>query len=184
MSEERPEQQADTQVESKADRLYRQAYGDPRPKPDFTMDPLHLFLLLTSALTTIGLTVLIALRIPEMPDQIPVHFDFIGEATRYGSPWTSLWVTGGMTLMALAMAWISFTPHWFNYPYMITAENAQRAYRTGQQLMVQSTAAVAVSVFGSASIWLGWGLGWLIPVGAALLLAVCVVGIIRCFRAR
>ncbi|GFZ99459.1 hypothetical protein [Nesterenkonia alkaliphila] len=161
MSDQRSET-GTTQAESKADRLYRQAWGDPRPKPDFTMDPVHLFLLVASVLTAVGTTVLSLLNPSE----------------------AALWVVGGVMLLVLGMAWLSFKPHWLNYPYMIEPENAQRAYRVGQQMMVQSTAAATVCLLGTASSWFGWGLGWLLPVGSALLIGACIAGIIRCFRAR
>lgn len=184
MSEKRSEQQEQKTAQSKADRLYRQAYGDPRPKPEFTMDPLHLALVVLSVVTALVMPVLIALRVPEVPEQIPVHFNVFGEVNRYGSPWTALWVTGGLAVTVLLISWISFKPHWFNYPFIITAENAQRAYRIGQQLMVQIAALMAAATFGSAASWLGWGLFWLVPMSVAVLLALTVIHIIRTFRAR
>ena len=183
MSEHSPEQEQQAPV-SKSDRFYRLAHGDPRPKPDFTMDPLHRGLVLLSAVTVLVMTALVALRVPEMPKQIPVHLSISGEVNRYGSPWTSLWVTAGLAVLVLGTAWISFKPHWFNYPYRIEPANAQRVYRVGQQLMVQIAALMAAATFGSAASWLGWGMFWLVPVSAAGLLMVTVIHIIRTFRAR
>lgn len=176
MSEQKPT--------SKADELYERAWGPPRPKPEFSMDPGHRALLALSVVTTLAVTGYTILQIPSMPEQIPVSFGFDGTVYSYGSPMTALWLPLATAALVLFMAWFSTKPHWLNYPYMLTGENAQRAYRVGQQMMVQITSAVVLALLGIVSSWVGWPLFWLTGTGTALLLLLTVVSIIRLIRVR
>lgn len=177
MSEQDPAQ-------NKADELYERAYGPARPTPEEPMDPGHRALLVLSVVTALAVTGYTALQITSMPEEIPVRFGFDGSIHSYGSAMTALWLPLGMTALVLFIAWFSTKPHWLNYPFVVTAENAQRAYRVGQQTMVQISSAVVIAMIGMVSAWVGWPLVWLTGIGTAVLTVMAVVGIIRIIRAR
>lgn len=69
-----------------------------RPQPDFTLDSFHRLLLIGSLTVAVAYTVWMVVRIPSMPDQVPMHFAADGSVNRYGSPWEIL----GMTAVMLA----------------------------------------------------------------------------------
>lgn len=79
---------------------------------------------------------------PQLPERIPMHFDFAGNVDRYGSrgewfllPAVALAVYAGLTFLARV-------PHRFNFPVRITPENAARQYRLGRLLVTGLKAAV------------------------------------------
>lgn len=176
MSEQKPT--------SKADELYRRAWGPPRPKPETSMDPGHRALLALSVMITLAVAGYTALQIPSMPEQIPVHFGFDGSVNRYGSPMTALWLPLMMVAITLFVAWFSTKPQWMNYPFVLTEENAERVYLVGRQMMVHTAASLAAVTIGMVSHWVGWPLYWLTGTGVVLMVAASVLNIVRLFRAR
>ena len=80
------------------------------------------FLLLTAA------TVFVIIRWPQMPDQIPMHYNFAGEVNSYGSKW--------MMLLLMGLAWVALIvlsisvkyPEKWNMPVKVTAENKSRLF--------------------------------------------------------
>lgn len=176
MSEQNPE--------NKADELFERAYGPPRPKPEAPMGPGHRALLALSLVTILAVAGYTILQIPSMPEEVPVRFGFDGTVSATGSPMSALWLSLLMAAMVLFIAWFSTKPHWMNYPFMITEDNAEQAYRVSQQMMVQLAAAVTLATVGMASPWVEWPLVWLTGGGTVLVAVVCLIGIIRVFRAR
>ncbi len=64
-----------------------------------------------------------------LPEKIPVHFDFSGKVTGYGSKDT-LWILSLSSIFSyFLLKIISRYPHTFNYPFPLTAENAPAQYR-------------------------------------------------------
>lgn len=176
MSEQNPK--------NKADELYQRAYGPPRPKPTAPMSPGHRALLVLTVVAVLAVTGYTILQIPSMPEEIPVHFGFDGTVNRYGSPMTALWLALLMIVLTLATAWFSSKPHWMNYPFPVTEDNAPRLYLIGQQMMVHMAATLAVITVGIMSSWLDWPLFWLVSTGVIAMLVLVAVDIVRLFRAR
>ena len=99
----------------------------------------------------IGLTGLIALvaltatTLQSAPEKVPLHFDFAGTPDRWGSPLELL----GLPLVGLVL-WIMLTvltryPHAYNYPTIITPENAERHYAIARRLLLVMRALIAWS---------------------------------------
>lgn len=102
------------------------------------------------ALTGVGVMALyVAFTYGELPDTVPTHFDFTGEADDWGPKWT-IWVLVGTNAVMVALAtWLSTRPRWFNYLSEITVDNAQDLYREGERLMVWVSLAVMVVFCGA-----------------------------------
>lgn len=108
---------------------------------------------------------------PELPERIPMHFDVKGTPDSWGGK-TSVWVP---LLFNIPLSWFVFwlagKPHWLNYPYEITPDNAESEYtRMSKALRVIGLSLVVLMsyisingirvAFGTAS-----GMGsWLVPV--------------------
>lgn len=100
---------------------------------------------IAEAVAGLGLVLILAASAwlwPQLPERIPMHFDFAGNVNRYGSravwfllPAVALVVYGALTLLARV-------PHVFNFPVRITPNNAERQYRLGRLLVTGLKAAV------------------------------------------
>lgn len=66
---------------------------------------------------------------PEMPDQVPRHFDAAGQADAWGSKATLLLLPGVNFAVFVMMTVISRFPHISSVPVEITPFNARRVYR-------------------------------------------------------
>jgi uncharacterized membrane protein len=71
----------------------------------------------------------------KLPETIPTHFDFSGEADGWGSK-TTLFILpiSGMVLYII-MTVVGFFPHTYNYLWKITEKNAYNQYRLAKALM-------------------------------------------------
>ena len=63
-----------------------------------------------------------------LPESIPVHFNFAGEADSWGDKSDLLWMLGLSLLVYAGLTWLGRYPHKFNYPWQITPNNAERQY--------------------------------------------------------
>ena len=100
-----------------------------RPKIKIELDPIDKFINGTGIL---GILLLIALPLyfyRELPEVIPSHFGFDGEADGFNDM-NSIWTLPVIGVMIyLGMAILIKYPHIFNYPKEITEENAEQMYR-------------------------------------------------------
>ncbi|RZJ75684.1 MAG: DUF1648 domain-containing protein [Flavobacterium sp.] len=62
------------------------------------------------------------------PDIVPIHFNFAGEADGFGDRQTMFITPVIATFMFFIMTVINSYPEMFNFPVIITPENAQRLY--------------------------------------------------------
>ncbi len=67
-------------------------------------------------------------RLKDLPNSIPVHFDFQGNANRFGLKYELLIIPSIATLIFVLLFFLNKFPHIFNYPVKITEENAERIY--------------------------------------------------------
>lgn len=63
-----------------------------------------------------------------LPASILVHFNFVGEANAWGDKSDLFWLLSLSVLIYLGLTWLGRYPHKFNYPWQITADNAERQY--------------------------------------------------------
>ena len=65
----------------------------------------------------------------DLPEKIPMHYGFGGKPDAYGGKWTIVALPViGLALYA-GMSLIRKIPHYYNYPWPITKENAPEMYR-------------------------------------------------------
>lgn len=155
-----------------------------RPKPDFTLDPLHRGLMGFSVVVPVVLLVLVAIRLPSMPDQVPVHFSFDGSVNRYGSPWEGL--IAGLVLCAIiiGIAVLARYPRIFNYPTELNSSNVQVQYKNAVQMLVWMNLGIAILAVGSFAVWFDAIPIHLVWVGLAVIGLSAAVFIGRMFKLR
>lgn len=71
----------------------------------------------------------------QIPEQVPIHFNALGEVDNYGSRWVLLLVpmmSGG--LLAL-LEFLERHPEWHNYPSRLNETNAPQFYQTSRELL-------------------------------------------------
>ena len=93
----------------------------------------------------IALAALTAIALQAGPEMVPLHFDFAGAPDRWGSPLELL----GLPIVGLVL-WIMLTvltryPHVYNYPTVITPENAERQYAIARRLLLVMRALITWS---------------------------------------
>lgn len=88
---------------------------------------------------TFGLIVLVtiytSINYNSLPEQIPMHFNSSGKVDSYGSRnlvWILLVLSAGL---CFGLFKLNKYPHLFNYPNLITKDNAKKNYTTAVKIM-------------------------------------------------
>lgn len=66
---------------------------------------------------------------PKLPQQAPHHFGASGRPDAWGHKGLVLILPGISTVLYFILSWQAKRPHRFNYPWLITPENARAQYR-------------------------------------------------------
>lgn len=125
-----------------------------------------------------ALCVYVGLTYDSLPDTVPTHFDFAGEADDWGPKWTVLVLLGVSILTVGLVAWLSARPRWFNYPGDLTETNAQFMYREGERMLVWISVAL-VAVFYGVILSIYEIDSPLLVLGLIALPAITITGLIR-----
>lgn len=150
-----------------------------RPAPDYETGPVTRVLRAATLLGVVALTAYVLVRYPSLPDVVPTHFDFSGEADDFGSRTSVLWLAGIMTALGVLIAWLSTKPHALNYPGDITEANAQRIYREGERMMVWVLAGLTVTYLGIVLQTVAGAGAAVVAVGLVGLVASTLAGVVR-----
>jgi uncharacterized membrane protein len=70
-----------------------------------------------------------------LPDRVPIHFGFDGRPDSWGRRYILLALPIVAILLYVGMSVMSRYPHTYNYPWRITEENAEWAYRSARLLV-------------------------------------------------
>ncbi len=70
-----------------------------------------------------------------LPQVIPVHFDFSGKPDRYDNKFMIFLLPFIVTIIFAGLYFLCGYPHKFNYPSVITVENAEKQYRLSTRLI-------------------------------------------------
>lgn len=152
---------------------------EKRPERVYRTGPWTQRLRMVSLVAICAITFAVLIGYPTLPDVIPTHFTFQGEADGHGARESVLWLSAVMLICAVLLAWLSTKPRSFNYPGTVTRENAQRIYREGERMMVWLLAAVVVIYCGLAvQIFTGAGMV-LVVFGLVAMVASVLVGLLR-----
>ena len=114
----------------------------------------------------------------KLPQEVPAHYNALGEVDRWGSKWELLILPMIGAFIAMMMQVFERYPEWHNYPKRFSESNASQFYLHSRKLINQMKniclVIFAVILLESVSISLGWWAGsgvWFLPV---LLLAVFI----------
>ena len=89
---------------------------------------IYLIMNIIGVLALLGSTLFVIIMWSQIPDQIPTHYNFAGEADGYGGK--------GSLIFMMVLAWFMFIlitilmrfPNTWNMPVKVTAENKSRLY--------------------------------------------------------
>ena len=81
------------------------------------------------------LWIIVFIKYDSMPQEIPMHYDIVGNVDRYGSRLDLFWIAGWATFMYVVIWFLAKFPHIFNYPIKITENNAESQYRLSLRLV-------------------------------------------------
>ena len=89
---------------------------------------IYLIMNIIGALALLGSTLFVIIMWSQIPDQIPTHYNFAGEADGYGGK--------GSLIFMMVLAWFVFVlitvlmrfPNTWNMPVKVTADNKARLY--------------------------------------------------------
>lgn len=85
--------------------------------------------------TFILMTAYSLLMLPDLPQQVAIHFNIAGEADNWGSKYVLLLIPVIVLFMTLAMEAVEKHPEWHNYPASKTKANEQAMYKISQRTM-------------------------------------------------
>ncbi|WJY26240.1 MULTISPECIES: DUF1648 domain-containing protein [Sporosarcina] len=126
---------------------------------------------------------------PQLPENVPIHFNGAGEADGYGSKWIlMLMPLLGIGLFAL-LGFLERHPEWHNYLKPVTEENAERLY-TASRTLLNRIKNLTLVLFAQIQLDIvrvplgkSAGLGiWATGTIIGLMLAVTVFGIVKQVR--
>lgn len=91
----------------------------------------HKFFDWLAGLIFISVTLYWIFNFSNLPAEVPMHYNFNGEITRYGSKWESI-ILPIMTLFMWILCYaLEKNPHAMNLPKKINEQNAEVIYRNG-----------------------------------------------------
>jgi hypothetical protein len=129
----------------------------------------------------LALFLIVAAGWRELPERVPIHFGFDGNADAWGNRSSSLLLPLIAVVLYGLLTVLSRFPHSFNYPVPITPENAETQYRLAiRLLLVLKNALIGVFFAIYIGVWttaagVQRGLSlWFLPV--ALFCLLCPIG--------
>ncbi len=109
--------------------------ANERPKIKVPLEPIDMVAEIISSSFLILLIIYTFLVNKDLPDTIPTHFNFNGEADAYGSKHT-MWLLPAIGLvMFIGFNILNRFPHLHNYMVNITEENALKNYRFSTRIL-------------------------------------------------
>ena len=131
------------------------------------------------------------LAFTDLPETIPTHYNGAGLVDNYGDKSTIFILPIIGTLIFVLMTILNRFPHIFNYPTIITAENAEKQYILATRLIRYLKFAIVVIflVIALMTIWTtnnkSEGLGpWFLPLFLGLVFIPVIVFIIKSVKTK
>jgi uncharacterized membrane protein len=114
---------------------------------------------------------------PQLPDKIPSHFNAEGQADDFSNRIHIFQLPIIATVIYIGMTLLNKHPHLYNYPAVVTADNARQLYTSATRLIRVLKLLVVVIFCGialmsvKASLKGGNGLGgWFLPLAIAMMI--------------
>ena len=160
-----------------------------RPRIHITLTPFNKAL---NLIALILLLLLIASSIylyTTLPDIIPTHFDLQGNVNDRGSK-NTIWILVFINIAVFfSLNYLARRPHLYNYPTILTEENAERQYRLAARLM--RTLKLTITITFMAVLFLIYTAttqhpfpygGWELPVILSLILVPIGIYFFKAFK--
>ncbi|WP_088008962.1 DUF1648 domain-containing protein [Indiicoccus explosivorum] len=133
-----------------------------------------------------GSLVLLATVWNQLPDEVPVHFNSLGEVDEWGAKYHLLIFPAIGASFIVLMGFFERHPELHNYPARLDGSNAGEFYLISRKLMNQvknvSLVIFAVILLESVSIAFGWSEGfgvWLLPALLTGTFLPIVIGVVK-----
>ncbi|MFD2045064.1 DUF1648 domain-containing protein [Ornithinibacillus salinisoli] len=121
-----------------------------------------------------------------LPDEVPAHYNALGEVDRWGSKMELLILPIVGAFIAVLMQLLEKFPESHNYPERLNKENAKAFYLLSRKMLnkLKNICLIIFSLilFESVSIALGWGNGlgiWFLPLAILSAFIPIALGIIK-----
>ncbi len=109
--------------------------GRQRPRLQIPWTRVEVFCELAAAAVILGTLGYLWTVWSALPAQIPVHFNFSGQADRWGDRGSLLGIFALMAALYAGLGVLQRFPHIYNYPFGLTPENVHRQYLAARQLL-------------------------------------------------
>lgn len=110
-----------------------------RPKLKITFGATEKIILVLTIAAHLLLWAVVVLAYAKLPEIVPTHFNFKGEADHYGEKETLFLFPAISLVLTISLLLLSRIPHVYNYPVKITESNAGKLYRQGTRFMLSIT---------------------------------------------
>ncbi len=80
---------------------------------------------------------------PRLPGLVPQHFNARGEVDAWGPLWVLALLPALAVVMVAGFSWLMRYLHRYNYPWLITPENARRQYELANEMLATVQAVIA-----------------------------------------
>lgn len=138
---------------------------------------LYLIMTVIGGVILLGTTTYTCIMWQQVPEQVPLHYDFSGNVNGYGGKGSMILLLGIAWIMFIVMTVLVKFPKIWNMPVKVTEENAERLYSITRGMLeaVKLIAVILMSVMVITTV-AGTGFNELIfmALTGALLLAVAV----------
>ena len=146
-----------------------------RPVIKIKPEPVDRVLDFIAMVAVTGLIVFPIWYYPQLPDVIPTHFGVNGMPDAYGDKNNLWWLPAIGVILYIGLKILTNYPHIFNYPVIVTPENAEKLYRSGTRLVrfVNATTSVVFLYISYHSIQVA--MGQASGLGSYLLIAIIIL---------
>jgi len=108
---------------------------ESRPKLNIQRTPLQNWINIISVFIIGGTAIYLLINYMKLPDQIPIHFNYLGEVDYWG-PKESIFILLGVSILIYVLnTRTQRIPHKFNYIVEINEENAEKQYQMAVRMM-------------------------------------------------
>lgn len=108
---------------------------ESRPRLNIQRTPLQNWINIISVFIIGGSAIYLLVNYAKLPEQIPMHFNYIGEVD-YRGPKESIFILLGISILIYVLnTRTQRIPHKFNYIVEITKENAEKQYQMAVRIM-------------------------------------------------
>ncbi len=127
-------------------------------------------------------TIVLLATYPSLPDEVPTHFNGVGEADSFGPRWSVLILAAIFTVIGALFPYLARKPQLFNLPVRVTEDNAQALYREGETMLVFMGVGLSLLYAGIGLAVHEIGGGIVLATGFTVMMGAVLIGLIRIFR--